>query len=199
MKNTSQIISSLTLASGLALMLMSATLCAEQDAPRWSYEGEEGPPHWGELADEYIMCSRGANQSPIDLIADVHADLPELQFEYYSQSILNEVNNGHTLQQNVKPGSFLKVPSQNLSVELKQFHFHSPSEHTVDGKHFAMELHFVHTDEKGAILVVGVLMDEGEENPVLSKLWSFMPQNAGETSQQPIGIVETNLLPPTRD
>ena len=199
MKKVNRLTIFVVLVSSLALTFMSTSLFAEQGAPHWSYEGEEGPEHWGELADEYIMCSQGQNQSPIDLSLAVHADLPELEFEYFSQSIVNTVNNGHTIQQNVKPGSFLKIPSRNLSVELKQFHFHSPSEHTVNGKSFAMEIHFVHADEEGALMVVGALIEEGEAHPVLSKLWSFMPDNPGETREEPIGIEETNLLPPTRD
>ena len=62
-----------------------------------------------------------------------------------------------------------------------------------------MEIHFVHADEDGNLAVVGVLIDEGKEHPVLSKLWSFMPENPGDVSQKPIGIEETNLLPPTRE
>ena len=196
MKRINQITIPTALVSGLVLMFMSSVLLAGSDTPHWSYEGEEGPSYWGELADEYMMCSKGLNQSPIDLVTDVHADLPQLEFEYYSQSIIDEVNNGHTIQQNIKPGSFLKVPSRNLVAELKQFHFHSPSEHTVGGRSFAMELHFVHTDKDGGIMVVGVLIDEGDEHPVLKQLWSFMPEKAGETSEQAIGIEETNLLPP---
>jgi carbonic anhydrase len=199
MKKVSQSTIFAIIVSSFALISMSPSLFAEQSAPHWSYEGEEGPEHWGELADEYIMCSRGLNQSPINLVADLHADLPQLVFDYYSKSILDEINNGHTIQQNVQPGSFLRIPDRGVSFALKQFHFHSPSEHTVDGESFAMELHFVHADENGAFGVVGVLIDEGEEHPVLSKMWTFMPENAGETSVQSIGIEETDLLPPTRE
>jgi carbonic anhydrase len=185
-----------TLACGFVLMLTSPLLFAGSGSVHWSYEGEEGPTHWGELADEYQMCSGGANQSPIDLVADVHSDLPKLQFDYYSSNV-DEINNGHTIQQNIKPGSFLRIPERGKTFELKQFHFHSPSEHTVDGKSYAMEMHFVHTDDEGHLLVLSVLMDEGDEHPVLSKLWAFMPRNEGDTSQQPLGIEETDLLPPT--
>lgn len=187
------------LVSGLAWVWMPTTSLAAEEALHWSYDGEEGPDHWGELSEKYIMCSQGRNQSPIDLSLAVRAELPELQFEYYSDSIVNEVNNGHTIQQNVRPGSFLKIPSRNLSVELKQYHFHSPSEHTINGESFAMEIHFVHADEAGNLTVVGVLMKEGEEHPVLSKLWSFMPEKPGDTREEAVGIEETNLLPPTRE
>ena len=183
---------------GVALLIVSLPLTAKKAAPHWTYEGEEGPEHWGELSDDFRMCAEGANQSPIDLVADVHTKLPELQFDYHS-SPLNEINNGHTIQQNVNPGSYLRVPEQGINAELIQFHFHSPGEHRVNGQSYAMEMHFVHVSEEGALVVVGVLIEEGKEHPVLQKLWSFMPENAGETSEQPIGIEETDLLPPTRE
>lgn len=181
----------------LMLCAVSPHLFAGQD-PHWSYEGQEGPEHWGDLTEEFETCSKGMNQSPIDIVVDVHSNLPKLEFEYYRTPI-NEINNGHTIQQNIPPGSFLRIPERNVSFELKQFHFHSPSEHTVNGESYAMEIHFVHADDEGALAVVGVLVKEGEEHPVLSKLWSFMPEHAGETSQQAIGIEETDLLPPTRE
>jgi len=182
----------------LAFFLLVPPLYASEKVPHWSYDGAEGPGHWGELLDEYRMCAEGRNQSPIDLVADVHAGLPELNFNYHS-SPLNELNSGHTIQQNVQPGSYLTITGRDVKYELLQFHFHSPSEHTINGKPYAMEMHFVHKGKDGLLSVVGVMIEEGGEHPVLNKLWSFMPENTGDVSQQPIGIEETNLLPPTRE
>jgi carbonic anhydrase len=188
----------LTVLASLVLFVNAPLLCASEQAPHWSYEGEEGPEHWGEIADLYRMCSEGMNQSPIDLTVDVHAGLPELVFDYHSSN-LREINTGHSIQQNVQPGSFLTITGRDARYQLKQFHFHSPSEHKINGRSYAMELHFVHVSDDGALAVVGVVIDEGEEHPVLNQLWSWMPENAGDTSEQAIGIEETNLLPPTRE
>ena len=188
----------LTVPASLALFVNAPVLCASEQSPHWSYEGEEGPEHWGEIAELYRMCSEGKNQSPIDLTVDVHAGLPELVFDYHSSNLL-ETNTGHSIQQNVQPGSFLTITGRDARYQLKQFHFHSPSEHKINGRSYAMELHFVHVSDDGALAVVGVLIDEGEEHPVLNQLWSWMPENAGDTSEQAIGIEETNLLPPTRE
>jgi len=193
-----QITQFLALLTLLPLGLIPPSLLAEQDAPHWTYEGEEGPDHWGELIAEYRMCSEGKNQSPVDLVADVHTELPELVFDYYSTPV-DQINNGHTIQQNIRPGSFLRIPDRGASAELKQFHFHSPSEHKIDGRSFAMEVHFVHVNKEGAYFVVGVMIAEGKEHPVLKQMWSFMPENPGDTSVESIGIEETNLLPPTRE
>eukprot|EP00666_Eupelagonemidae_sp_cell4sb_P002317 gene2317-9657_t len=57
-----------------------------------------------------------------------------------------------------------------------QFHFHFPSEHTIDGEHFAGELHIVHrrqgTSGLDDLLVVGVMLDDTDDvaSPFLDKL-----------------------------
>ena len=38
-----------------------------QTAAHWSYEGDAGPRHWGELDADYSACRTGKRQSPIDL------------------------------------------------------------------------------------------------------------------------------------
>ena len=182
----------------LMLFMTPASLFASDQAAHWSYKGAEGPEHWSELSDDYHMCRNGRNQSPVDLQQNVHAELPQLVFEYFSQPT-RETNNGHTIQLDVESGSFLKIPSRDRIFELKQFHFHSPSEHTIEARSFAMELHFVHADASGELAVVGVMLKEGKEHPVLNKLWTFMPEQAGESVAAPIGIEETDLLPPTRE
>ncbi|MCK5792534.1 MAG: carbonic anhydrase family protein, partial [Ketobacter sp.] len=173
-----------TLITQVVLLSFAATsLSASEKAPHWSYEGAGGPQNWGDLSADFNMCRQGRNQSPVNIQQAIDADLPELVFDYYS-SPLREINNGHTIQQNIEPGSTLKIPARDGSFELKQFHFHSPSEHTINGKSYPMEIHFVHANAEGALAVVGVMFEEGDENSELSKLWSFMPKNAGDTSEQ---------------
>jgi carbonic anhydrase len=65
---------------------------------------------------------------------------------------------------------------------LVQFHFHAPSEHTVDGDHFPMEVHFVHAAEDGALAVVGVLAEEGTENQGFAPLWPQLMKGPGMRS-----------------
>lgn len=59
--------------------------------------------------------------------------------------------------------------------EIEQMHFHSPSEHTIDGNHYALELHFVHQNVKthltAAVVVVFFdLQDEAGNNTFLEGL-----------------------------
>jgi carbonic anhydrase len=183
----------------ISLLLISfSSLQAAESEAHWSYQGDDGPEHWGELSEKYKMCREGRNQSPVNLVADYHVGLPELVFEYKGTPI-RETNNGHTIMLTVLPGNYLKVPEKNTSYQLLQGHFHSPSEHTVNGESFAMEIHLVHSTEEGRLAVVGVMVEEGEEDPMLNRIWSFMPEQVGEMTESPLTVFEAGVLPPTRN
>ena len=150
----------LALVSGLALIMSTGHVLANSDEVHWDYEGEHGPEHWGELDERFSSCEEGMNQSPFDLVGILDADLPILVFDYPNTGHLVEKNTGHAIQEDARPGNHVHL--QNQSYELKQFHFHSPSEQTVNGGHYPMEVHFVHQNEHGELLVVGLIFEEGQ-------------------------------------
>ncbi|TYT21357.1 carbonic anhydrase family protein [Corynebacterium urealyticum] len=125
----------------------------------WGYEGAEGPEEWGELDPAFKKCGVGEQQSPIDLTSVKKKDLVNLDFNYGVEN-LHLVNNGHSQQAKVAEGSTLTA--NDVDYELQQYHFHTPSEHTVDGKPAEGEIHFVHKDKDGNLAVVGALITEGE-------------------------------------
>lgn len=178
----------------LATLIWPLAVHSSDGTPHWDYEGAEGPEHWGALADEFDMCSRGRNQSPIDLVADIDTALPEVNFEYAQAGQLVEVNTGHAIQENVKPGNHVSFRGHRF--ELQQFHFHSPSEHTMGGEHYPMEVHLVHKNEAGELLVVGVLFKEGERNKLMDQLPSF---RAARGEDPGADAVDYNDLFPARD
>jgi carbonic anhydrase len=145
--------------------------------PHWTYEGETGPEHWGELSEDFASCRVGKNQSPIDIITEriIDAELPPLVFEYKGETT-EVINNGHTIQVNVTPGSTLKIKDNDYA--LQQFHMHSPSEHKVNGESFPLEVHFVHTNEAGELAVVGMLFREGAEHKELMHIGKMTPREA---------------------
>src|SRR5207237_110843 len=128
----------------------------------WSYEGKNGPESWGNL--EGSQCN-GKTQSPVD-IKDVKKDssLKALKFDYHPTSI-NMKNNGHTVYVYYDEGSEITVNGETYSIE--QFHFHTPSEHKIDGKSFPMEMHVVHKSSKRTYAVLGLMIKEGAENKIL--------------------------------
>jgi carbonic anhydrase len=182
----------------LVLVVFEAAWVAiAQDANhshQWAYAGESGPEHWGDLKAEYSVCKTGHEQSPIDIRQAKKADLPVLHFEYKSTP-LRIINNGHTIQINYAPGSFLVVGDKRY--ELKQFHFHHPSEERIQGKSYDMVAHLVHADSQGKLAVVAVLLKEGPANNFLNEIWASIPKTEGK--EQAIAGVQINaadLLPP---
>ncbi|MBT8053883.1 MAG: carbonic anhydrase family protein [Xanthomonadales bacterium] len=185
------------LAVTLVLLGFCPAIAADAES-KWSYSGKTGPEHWGELSAEFEMCTDGKNQSPIDLTAAVDTEQPELVFRYQGTP-LREINNGHTIMLPVETGSYLEIPDWGKRYQLVQAHFHSPSEHTIDGEHFAMEIHLVHQGEDGGLAVVGILMNEGEENTMLHDVWAFMPDQVGAETQAPVRVFNAGVLRPTRN
>lgn len=177
----------------------AAGLCAAADTGRWTYAGATGPAKWSSLEKGFALCKLGTNQSPID-IPDADArkgDLASLLFNY-KPSPLSIIDNGHTIQVNYAPGSFLIVGGSQH--ELVEFHFHKPSEEKVDGKGHDMEAHLVHRDKDGKLAVVAVLLDEGKENALIKTLWSNLPQEKGkEHVVDALKINALGLLPQKKD
>lgn len=151
-------------ALGLALVFTGTAYAAS-----WGYEGSHGPEHWGEFASE---CSKGQNQSPINIVSAAEAKLDKLQFDYHGKAI-SLLNNGHTLQTSLEGDNTLLIDGNAFT--LKQFHFHTPSENHVDGKEYPLEAHFVHADTTGHLAVVAVFFQSGKANPDLAKLLANIP------------------------
>jgi carbonic anhydrase len=153
-----------------------AVSCAAQEHPSqhaWDYGEAHGPSHWGDLNPEFVTCKNGHRQSPVDIRNPKQADLPPIHFEY-KPSPLHIIDNGHTIMVNYSPGSYISVGDKKYA--LKQFHFHRPSEEKVNGKRFDMTAHLVHADEDGNLVVVVVLLEEGEDNPLVHELWNYLPR-----------------------
>jgi len=158
----------------------------------WGYEGEAGPAHWGGLSTDYAVCGEGKRQSPVDVKGATGAELKELGIHYYVHHELPIVNNGHTVQVNTEAGQ-LSVDGEKY--KLLQFHFHAPSEHTVDGKSHAMEMHLVHKNDKGALAVIGVFIDEGAHNKAYERIWAHLPAHAGDSERARAIFNPAELLP----
>ena len=104
------------------------------------------------------------------------------------------VNNGHTIQLNVPPGSTLR--SHGDVYDLVQFHFHAPSEHPVDGKHFPMEVHFVHKKQvMGGLGVLGIFLEAGEPNAAFAAIAGAFPHGHEQEAEAPEGADPNGFLP----
>ncbi len=177
-------------------LCMAAVAQEGAHPPHWGYAGEVGPEHWAEFESDFGACSSGKNQSPVDLSSFIEAELPPIAFDYKPGGH-EVVNNGHAVQVNYNAGSSITIDS--TVFELKQFHFHSPSENTINGKSFPMEAHFVHADAKGNLAVVALMFGEGASNKVLEKVWPQVPQGEEDKASLATPVAAAELLPSDRD
>jgi len=166
----------------MVLLLIGGTGYAwavdEHGASHWSYEGQESAVHWGMLGPAYMACEGGSHQSPINISMPRQTQQQEQLVFHYQSTGVRALDNGHTIQVNVPSGNDLHLNGRTYS--LSQFHFHDPSEHHVDGRTYPMEIHLVHQDRKGHVLVIGVLVETGSPNQSLAELWAMLPMKAGE-------------------
>ncbi|HWO97578.1 MAG TPA: carbonic anhydrase family protein [Bacillus sp. (in: firmicutes)] len=147
----------------------------------WSYEGEAGPEHWGELDSSYSACVNGSEQSPIDVeFSQVKTGekLKDIQIQY-KPTIFSLANNGHTIQANAATLNN-SIVVEGKQFKLAQFHFHTPSEHQFNGQHYDMELHLVHKDKNGKLAVLGIMIQEGKESEKLASVWEVLPKEETE-------------------
>ena len=170
-----------------ALLLVGSVYGQALEPPHWEYSGEAGPENWGDLDEAYQLCAVGTEQSPIDLAEAnlTQEDLQDISFSY-QPSPLVVMNNGHTIQVPYDSSSEVDMTLDGEAYELLQFHFHTPSEHALNGDLLGAELHFVHrkVGTEGDLAVVGVMLREGAENEALAGVLANAPAEEGETETQ---------------
>jgi carbonic anhydrase len=170
---------------------------SSHDTKHWGYTADVAPSHWSELNKQYHMCSEGKSQSPINIVASSDIDLPALKLDYKTKSG-TVIDNGHSVQINIEAGSTFSIGKD--IYELKQFHFHTPSENNINAKSFPLEAHFVHATADGKLAVVGVMFEEGEANPILAKIWGNFPLKTGEKINFVLSSDDVKaLLPKNKD
>lgn len=177
-------------------VLLGSSIATAGHEVHWGYSGANGPEHWGELNPQFTECKNGKYQTPIDLTQMVDQQLPPLDFHYRPGGD-DEINNGHTIQIHYAAGSSIRLDGRDY--ELKQYHFHTPSENHIGGKEFPMEAHLVHADQDGHLLVIAVMFQEGEENLALKEPWAAMPTHVDEHAPLPLQVSAEALLPQDHD
>lgn len=170
----------------------SAEIHAQTGTAHWFYEGELHPGNWGALSPEFAVCSGGSNQSPIDISYIQFTNMAPLDVRY-QDAPLQVVNNGHTIQVNYPAGSTLTIG--DIQYELVQFHFHSPSEHTLGGHAFDMVVHLVHRNTEGGLAVIAAMLKEGKENELVKAIWENAPGPNSPGQNTAVTINAGALLP----
>ncbi|KAF9874124.1 carbonic anhydrase [Colletotrichum karsti] len=182
-----------TLASAIchhrtSLYARSAGAEGEVEVATFGYNDLTGPLNWHGHKNESSKCATGTQQSPINLNdtsatlvagASLGFDLPA----YPDGAVLE--NLGSTLEVVAQNGTLTR---DGRTYALKQFHFHTPSEHRVESEYFPMEVHFVFEADAEAnqnstgpsASVVGFLIevDNTSPSPLLSNVFAHLDEVA---------------------
>jgi carbonic anhydrase len=182
-----------SVSSFLALSLLACSHAPSQLPPASAPENHPAPA---------VAAATGAEASDPGAVGSLNYLAPEAS-DHHSQSPINIVssravpghhsvafhyrtskehiqNLGHTVKVTYDAGS--SVDFDGKQYDLAQFHFHTPSEHLLDGVTYPMEMHLVHQehDHPERLLVIGVLFKEGLPNSLLGTLLPAVPAHEGE-------------------
>jgi carbonic anhydrase len=164
---------------------------------RWSYDGDTGPAHWGQLGGANTVCSTGIRQSPVDIAGQIKAQTAKVKLNYNSVTASIQ-NTGKAVR--IIPANAGSIVLDGHAYTLKYIEFHSPSEHAINGHRATLESQFVHVDAKGNTVVVAVLYDVGVADPMLASLWTYLPSDPGQPIPLPDLLINAqDLLPSTDD
>ena len=175
--------------------LISAAVNASEDH-NWSYSGESGPANWAAL-EKNSSCG-GSAQSPVNIIAanaqpDANRNRP-LALDYRQRTLINNViNNGHSIQFDFAAGDALAY--QGRRFDLMQIHFHSPSEHTLNGIRYPVELHLVHINKAEAEYTVLAFFGFEGRSLNIKAIEQNIPAQTGESLNIGKAIGFSKLFP----
>ncbi|KAB1199704.1 Bifunctional monodehydroascorbate reductase and carbonic anhydrase nectarin-3 [Morella rubra] len=181
---------------GVLFSNFTATAAQERTREFDYIEGsEKGPSHWGEIQKNWAACKNGSMQSPIDLSSrrvKVISQLGELEINYKPcNSTVKNRSHDILLQWEDDAGS---IRINGTDYFLEQGHWHSPSEHSINGRRYDLELHMVHVTEdpsvKNKIAVVGLFYKIGQPDAFLSKLMRNIASMAEIKAERNMGVID---------
>lgn len=147
---------------------------------------------YGKQADWEVES--GKFQSPINIDTTKSTsmkDAGKLDLNY-NDKVLNQVDNGHSIQ--VNDEGIAEINGRQF--ELKQFHFHAKSEHTLDGEYYPLEVHFVNQSQAGRLAVIGVFFKEGKANPGFQAILEHIKKGQESPSAESVDVA--SMLPNNR-
>jgi carbonic anhydrase len=183
--------------SGIAGDPHDAGGTADVHTVHWTYEGDDGPEHWGDLSPDYALCKTGEKQSPVDIPSSVVPGPLQGVTLAYAAAPGAIFDNGHTVQVNITGGN--KITEGGKDYALAQFHFHMHSEHSVGGASQPLEMHLVHTASDGAYTVLGVFLKSGAANAPLDEVFTQMASATETPAPLSHDIDPTTLIPAVKD
>ena len=187
-----QAVASVAFRPALSTHSRKVHLATAKHKSHWGYRSNNGPAKWSTMDEKFSLCSAGRQQSPINIAAAAEGTTSSISFDYKGGPA-TVVNNGHTVQVNVSRGNRIRVGDR--VYRLVQFHFHTPSENTIDGLHYPMETHLVHKDANGQLAVIALMVRAGRRG-ILDNL----PQPTKTGGQADAGSINpSDLIPVSKE
>jgi carbonic anhydrase len=154
--------------------------------------------HGNEPGVSYLTpeSSAGRMQSPINIVTS-RAVPAQHEIKFHYQTSKEHVQNlGHTVKVTYDAGSSLEFDGK--TYDLVQFHFHTPSEHLLDGVTYPMEMHLVHAEHghPERFLVIGVLFKEGNPNALIDTVLADTPRTAGASTDKDVQLDASSVFKP---
>ncbi len=191
----------------LALSTMIWHSPVHADEPSWNYADQDQPGGWGAIEGAetpppynypYAECAIGEKQTPVEIgnvrktpVNGVTFNWQPFRADFY--------NTGYAIQaQPVAPDAYSGTTKVGRdSYRLVQAHLHSPSEHTLNGKRYDAEMHFVNDRGDGGLTVVGLMIELGRPNEQVQLMLDNTVNTPGSPTHNPTRIVfePKKLLP----
>lgn len=162
--------------------------------PRWLYTGDTGPEFWGDV-EGASACKIGKEQSPINITKVTTSSVGAPVINYSQSTDVRIHDNGHTIVYTPTTNNNT-ILLNNDSYALKQFHYHTPSEHQIGGQNYPGEIHFVHANSKGNLAVIGVMLQIGKANEVLRILLNGTELTVANDDEFTANKVDLSALAP---
>ncbi len=166
-----------TFCIGMVLALVLPFAAFGSNRIDWSYDGHLGPETWGNLDPSFRMCSDGRQQSPVDLSSAVETELSNVELAWVLADWEVE-NTGHTISLSSAAAGYSVIDDE--IYDLVGIEFSNPSEHTIDGRQFPMEVQFIHHGANGMLAVIAVLVRGGGTNGQFDGLLGTAPIEEGD-------------------
>ncbi|XVF46303.1 hypothetical protein PTKIN_Ptkin03bG0017000 [Pterospermum kingtungense] len=178
----------------LVLHSWPATSQEVEDESEFDYNknGEKGPSKWGEINPDWAACGNGTMQSPIDMSNErvkIVSHLGRLK-RSYEPSNATLKNRGHDMMLSWEGGAGA-IEINGTEYVLNQCHWHSPSEHTINGRVYDLEVHLVHESADGKVAVIGIMYKIGRPDSFLASLADHLAAITDITEgQAEVGVID---------
>ncbi|XP_062006539.1 alpha carbonic anhydrase 1, chloroplastic [Rosa rugosa] len=171
----------------VTLLLVGSSACFVEELKSlgFTYSGATGPQRWGSLSPYFSACN-GKKQSPLDLAKDKVIRSRNFKPLTRNYLALNATlyNNGFNIGVHFDGQIAGTLVIDGKNYNLKQLHWHSPSEHRINGVQFPAELHLVHLADDNSIAVVANLFQYGKDDIFISQIKDKLAELAEEVCRR---------------